>query len=141
MKIYLIAAIAALCVNTANAQPGPGGRGPNPDADGDGKVTLAEFKVAYAARQGRMFARLDTNSDGKVSPDEAKAMAQRAQRPVRGGDGLMRQDANRDGSVTREEMSGAAQRRFEMADTSKDGWLSREELDMMQQRTRGPGPK
>lgn len=141
MKVYLIAAIAALCANTANAQPGPGGRGPNPDADGDGKVTLAEFKAADAVRQGRMFARLDTNSDGKIDPGEAKAMAQRANGPGRGGEGLMRLDGNKDGSVTREEMSAVSQRRFEMADTSKDGWLSREEMDMMQQRTRGPGPK
>lgn len=141
MKVYLIAAVAALCVNAANAQPGSGGRGPDPDADGDGKVTLAEFTTADAVRQGRMFARLDTNSDGKIGADEAKAMPQRANGPGRGGDGLMRLDANKDGSVTREEMSAATPRRFEMLDANKDGWLSRTELDMMQQRMRGNGPQ
>ena len=141
MKIFLIAALAALSVTAANAHPGPGGRGPNPDADGDGRVTLAEFNAAEAVRQGRMFARLDTNSDGKISPEEVKAMAQRAEGAGRGGKGLLRFDGNKDGFVTPEEMSAASQRRFETADTSKDGWLSRAELDMMRQRARGPGSK
>ena len=36
------------------------------DADGDGKVTRAEM----AAGAQRMFERMDTNSDGVISPDE-----------------------------------------------------------------------
>ena len=141
MKIYLIAAMAALYVTAAHAQPGPGGRRPNPDADGDGKVTLAEFKAVETVRQGRMFARMDVNKDDKISSDEAKAMAQRHETKGHGGRGLMQLDVNKDGSVSREEMSETSQRRFTRADTNTDGWLSREEMDMMRQRMRGPGPK
>ena len=141
MKVYLIAAIAALCVTAAHAQPGSAAPRPNPDADGDGKVTLAEFKVAESVRQGRMFTRIDTNNDGKIGAEEAKAMAQRGGPKGRDGGGLMQLDANKDGSVSREELSATSQRRFDRADTNKDGWLSPEEMDMMHQAMRGPGPK
>lgn len=36
------------------------------DANGDGRVTLAEFQAGVAA----MFARLDLNGDGAISPEE-----------------------------------------------------------------------
>jgi Ca2+-binding EF-hand superfamily protein len=52
---------------------------------------------------------------------------------------LTRMDANKDGAVTRAEMGAMTEQRFKMADTNNDGWLSRGELLMMQQRMRG-GP-
>ena len=141
MKVYLLAAVAALCATASYAQPGPGDRRPNPDADGDGKVTLAEFKAAESVRQSRMFTRMDTNNDGEIGAEEAKVMAQRGDAKGRDGGGLMQLDANKDGSVSREELSATSQRRFDRADTNKDGWLSPEEMDMMHQAMRGPGPK
>ena len=51
----------------------------------------------------------------------------------------MRLDVNKDGAVTLAEMGAMTQQRFDMADTNKDGWLSKGELLMMQQRMRGPG--
>ena len=144
MKVFLIAAAAALSVTAANAHPGPGGGPPNPDADGDGKVSLTEFRASQSARQDRMFTRTDTNTDGKITKNEADAMAQRAQARRRGGagGGVMRLDLNNDGSVTQAEMAAMTRRRFEMADANQDGWLSKEEMPMMRQRMRGaPGPK
>lgn len=145
MKIFLLATIAAFSVTAANAQPGRGGEPPNPDTSGDGKVTLAEFTAAQAARQGRMFARLDADKDGKITGAEASAMPHRPEGAGPGGGGaggLMRLDANKDGSVTEAEMSAMNPRRFEMADANKDGWLSKEEMPMMRQRMRGgPGPQ
>ena len=144
MKVFLIAATAALSVTAANAHPGPGGGPPNPDADGDGKVSLTEFTASQSARQDRMFSRTDTNTDGKITKDEADAMAQRAQARRRGGagGGVMRLDLDNDGSVTQAEMAAMTRKRFEMADVNKDGWLSKEEMPMMQQRMRGgPGSR
>lgn len=138
MKTYLITAIAVFAVTMANAQPGAGGRRPNPDADGDGKVTVTEFKALDGIRQARVFARLDLNTDGKISSDEARSVAPDGGGSDRGR-GILRLDVNKDGVVTKDELAATAERRFQMADANKDGWLSREELDMMRQRTRGPG--
>ena len=52
---------------------------------------------------------------------------------------MMRLDANKDGAVTLAEMGAMTERRFTMADTNKDGWLSKGEMLMMRQRMRGPG--
>ncbi len=150
--IIAAAAFATLSVTAAQAQPA-GGPAPNLDVDRDGKVTLAEFKAAQDQRQRRMFGRLDANKDGKIIQAEVDAMAKRAAaagRPAQGagqgggqgGGGLMRMDANRDGAVTRAEMAALADRRFKMADTNSDGWLSKGEVLMIQQRMRGgPGPQ
>ncbi|MBI1196415.1 MAG: EF-hand domain-containing protein [Phenylobacterium sp.] len=149
MKRILLAAAVAALATAAHAQPGPGGGPPDFDADHDGKVTLAEFKAGEAQRQTRMFARMDANNDGKITQDEVDAMAKRAEAAGRGprpgggpGGMLMRLDANHDGAVTKAEMAAGAERRFKMADTNGDGWLSKGELLMMRQKMRGgPAPQ
>lgn len=145
MKRIIFAALAAtLSVGVAHAQP-PGQDHPNPDTDRDGKVTLAEFKASQDQRQSRMFARLDSDKDGKITQAEMEAGAKRAEAAGRGpagAGGMMRLDANRDGAVTKVEMAAMTERRFKMADTNADGWLSKGELLMMRQRMRGgPGPQ
>lgn len=71
-RILLATAVAALLATAAQAQPGPGRREPpNPDTNSDGKVTLAEFKAMSAQRQEHLFARLDANKDGKITQAEA----------------------------------------------------------------------
>ena len=80
MKHTLIFALsAALIATMAQAQPAPNAEPPNPDTDRDGKVTFAEFTASQAARQSRMFSRMDTNKDGKITQGEMDAMAQRAE--------------------------------------------------------------
>lgn len=149
IRTTFFASLLALSATLALAQPGPGRAPPNPDADKDGKVTLAEFKAAQGQRQGRMFGRIDTDSDGKITQAEADAMAKRAEAAGRGppegppgrGPGIMGMDANKDGVVTRAEMDAANERRFKMADTNSDGWLSPDELAKSRQGRRGgPGP-
>ena len=151
MKYTLVFALsAALIATMAQAQLGPSAEPANPDTDRDGKVTFAEFTASQAARQSRMFGRMDTNKDGKITQGEMDAMAKRAEAAGRGppgggeggrGGGMMRLDTNKDGAVTKAEMSAMTKRRFDMADTNKDGWLSKGELLMIRQRARGPVPE
>lgn len=143
MKRLMLAATAfALIAGSAVAQDRPDP--PSPDLDHDGRVTLAEFKKMEAQREARMFARLDTNKDGKITQAEFDAAPRREsqagqQAPPAGGRGRFFQmmDKNGDGAISKAEMEAMGQRRFDMADTNHDGWLSKGELIMMRQR-RGP---
>jgi Ca2+-binding EF-hand superfamily protein len=68
------------------------------DANKDGTVTEKEFEnfVVKQAKEraGQMFARLDTNKDGKIDDADAKQIADTR---------FDRVDANHDGSITRDE--------------------------------------
>lgn len=149
MKRLLITAAAfAVLAGAAFAQDQR--QPPNPDANHDGKVTLPEFKAMQSNRTSRMFARMDANHDGKITQAEMAAGRERraaqgqAAAPPAGarrgpGGGFMMMDANKDGAITKAEFDAAGARRFEMADTNHDGWLSKGELILMRQRTGGPG--
>ena len=68
------------------------------DADGDGQLSADEYRdmraTARASRQREMFARLDENDDGALTPEEFPSMVDR----------LRALDADGDGLVTRDEM-------------------------------------
>lgn len=92
------------------------------DPDGDGFITLDEMK-AHAAAQARvraesmvdrMFARLDTDKDGRLSAAEAMAG------PMAGGD-------------------RGAGRMFDRVDRDGDGAISQQEYDRMAERMQGRG--
>ena len=74
------------------------------DADGDGQLSVEEYRqipaTARAARQRQMFARLDENSDGALTPEEFPSAVAR----------LKSLDADGDGLVTREELRAGRRR-------------------------------
>ena len=98
------------------------------DANDDGAATLEEF----LATEPRMFARADTNSDGKISEAEAKE----ARRP-RGERRFKRADANSDGMITLEEFLAVEPRMFSRADKDGDGKISEPEAQEMRGQMRG----
>lgn len=129
MRRILSGAAFGLIVLTASAASAQEPRGPGmgmarADADGDGIITRAEFVEARLAS----LRRLDANTDGTVSREEAEAARaqaegraeQRRQRradrrmerlpitlaeaEVQASEGFARLDANGDGQVTREEV-------------------------------------
>lgn len=104
------------------------------DTNGDGLVSRAEHRAAAEAR----FARMDANGNGTIDPGEHRGKRGK----LRGGRGpgsgmraLMMADTNRDGVVTRAEYDAAAAARFERLDTNRDG-----KLDAADRPQRRPAP-
>ncbi len=105
----------------------PGGRGQ--DSNKDGRVTLDEARAA----QRRMLERFDADRDGKLGFAEIEAM------PERMAGRIDRLDADGDREVTSAEMDAAAEARFRRRDKDGDGVLSGEELRT--DRRREPGSR
>lgn len=110
------------------------------DINKDGKLDQAD----RAARQAEHFARMDTDKDGKLSQSEFSAgrpkregMAQDRKEPGKmgrrgGGHGAMGMmarmaDTNKDGALTRDEFLAAQGKHFEMMDADKSGTVTAEE--------------
>ena len=113
-KIFLAAALCTTAMAgsaPAFAQqappPPPPGHHVGPDANGDGIVTREE---ALAAAD-RMFARLDTNKDGQISPEEMNARHHRRGKhpmnPQARKAMLDRFDTDKDGTLSPEERQAA----------------------------------
>lgn len=70
------------------------------DTNGDGKITKEEWNPQITAGDARKFALIDTNKDGVVTLNEAKAYARRQGIYT---STFAEADANKNGSITREE--------------------------------------
>jgi Ca2+-binding EF-hand superfamily protein len=116
-KIHMFSVLAmAMAVSGAVfAHPGGGRMFERLDTNNDGKVTLAE---AQAGAQTR-FTALDKNKDGVISQDEL-------------GDGphfmLKHADANGDGKVTLAELQGQTTNWFTRFDKNNDKIITKDEL-------------
>ena len=93
------------------------------DADSDGKMTESEWKPKAEKR----FLRLDDDRDGTVTTAEIDAWLKRGidRRKERM---LSRLDENKDGKVTRDEVDAYIDALFNGADSDKDGNLTLAEI-------------
>jgi len=100
-------------------------------------MTLQQFQ---ASNGDKLFARLDTNKDGKISPDEFTAF--RKQNPdvdakatkagKRGQRVFARFDKDKDGFLSRAEADDVLAWRYKRMDANNDGILTLEELQAKQ---------
>lgn len=97
--LTLLSGAAMLAVaGIALAQGGPGPDRPGPEGD----VTRQQV----IAHTDEMFARIDANHDGRVTPDEARAMHGQRREEMR-QHAFDRFDANHDGNISRDEFAQA----------------------------------
>ena len=100
------------------------------DTNGDGKISPEE----HAAGAARMFEAMDANKDGKVTAAEMDAAHEKVtgQKAVKGeltaADKIKVIDADGDGVLTAEEHAAGSRKMFAMMDTDKDGFVSKQEL-------------
>ena len=123
------------------------------DANRDGFVTQAEADAAVEAFRGKRtekrterraerrehaFERIDVNGDGAITKAEWDAKQAKRQERVaaRDHDGDGRADRTRAGGHG---MGGFGGHMFDMADTNRDGQITREERKQMHQRMRAGG--
>jgi Ca2+-binding EF-hand superfamily protein len=100
------------------------------DTNGDGKISPDE----HAAATGQMFEKMDANSDNKVTAAEMTAAHQKitGKKPEKGEMGavekIKKMDTNGDGVLTVEEYTTGAQSMFAQMDTDHDGYLTKAEM-------------
>lgn len=100
------------------------------DSNKDGRISPDE----HSAGAKRMFELMDLNKDGKVTADEMKAAHQRvtgkkaAKSDMTAAEKIKVVDKDRDGTLTAEEHAVGSRTMFEKMDTDKDGFLTKEEL-------------
>jgi Ca2+-binding EF-hand superfamily protein len=129
------ALLTVLWAAPATAQMGP----PKLDQNGDGKVLYAEYR---SANVDKTLQTLDSDKNGQVSRAEFDKVAGMAR--TFGGtkaEAAMSQiwrttDVNGDGSMSRSELETASKRRFDVADSNRDGALDKTEVAAMRQRQR-----
>lgn len=135
----------ALSIAAAAFALAPAGHDPMAmfDKDGNGALSLAEV------RQGaqEMFARVDTDKDGKLSQDELRAHHRMMSgphgrggphgeggpggegAPPPGGRGPMHMDTDGDGAITLAEAQSTLESHFARADANRDGSVTRAEME------------
>ena len=100
------------------------------DSNGDGKISPDE----HAAGASRMFAKMDANGDGKVTAAEMtsahqKMVGKKAEKgELTSAEKIKKFDTNGDGVLTADEHAAAARTMFEKMDTDHDGYLTKAEL-------------
>jgi hypothetical protein len=94
------------------------------DADGDRRISRDE----YVAARDRDFARYDRNGDGSLGLADFPRSADYRRALGRIEDRIADADRNGDMLLSREEMHTAPTVIFDRADTSRDGYLSQNEI-------------
>jgi Ca2+-binding EF-hand superfamily protein len=100
------------------------------DTNADGKISPEE----HAAGAKRMFDTMDANKDGKVTAAEmteahARVTGQKAEKTeMSAAEKIKVIDTNGDGALTAEEHAAGSKKMFEMMDANHDGFVSKTEL-------------
>jgi Ca2+-binding EF-hand superfamily protein len=118
------------------AAAAPGAEGHDPmarfkaaDTNGDGMISRDEAKAL--PRIAKHFDEIDANHDGQITADELRAFHQQMHEGRKGHGGLLKKlDTDGDGRISRAEAQAAPRlaAHFDEIDTNKDGFLTPDAL-------------
>ena len=135
----ILAVSLAILANAALAEPGQGGPGKGAqmmerlkaaDTNGDGMISRDEARALPKILES--FDRIDANKDGQITFDELRAFHQHGR-----GEHMKKADTDGDGRISRAEAAKMPRlaEHFDQIDANKDGYLSQEELQAFAPRT------
>ncbi|HEX4333073.1 MAG TPA: EF-hand domain-containing protein [Usitatibacter sp.] len=131
----LLCALGLAGATTLAGAAGPGGPDPmgrfkQADTNGDGMISRDEAKALPMI--AKHFDEIDANHDGQITADELRAYqhAAREARKEKGAERFKKLDTDGDGRISRAEAQAAPRlaAHFDELDTNKDGFLSADEL-------------
>jgi len=93
------------------------------DTNNDGVLSADELKAGAEKMRAEHLAKVDTDHDGKVSPEERKAAFEKFAEAR-----FEKMDKNNDGALSKDEIGDKRWQRLSVADTDKNGSVTREEL-------------
>ena len=129
----LIASAALVATNVSAAgQPGSKLEAAFKKADTDNDGTLTRDEAKAMPRVARNFDAVDTDKDGTVSLNEIRASMKKAGKPMhdRGVERFKSADKDNDGTLTKDEAKAMPRvaKNFDAIDTDKDGTVSEKEI-------------
>lgn len=132
-RTLLMSSISVLMLSATAAFAGPGEGMRHLDTNGDGVISREE--AARAPRLAQNFDAIDTNKDGKLTPDEMRAFHQQKQM-----ERWSKIDTDRDGRISRDEAKANAPhmaKHFDEIDTNRDGFITQDELKAARRHPKG----
>jgi len=142
LRAALVGSVVALAAAVSYAG-GPMSSFQGMDANHDGKVTPDE----HAAAAQKMFDTMDANKDGKVTAEEMDAAHARVTGQKAGPGGMSAAekiktiDTDGDGVLTAAEHAAGSRTMFDAMDTDKNGFLSEAEMAAGHARMMKKAPK
>jgi Ca2+-binding EF-hand superfamily protein len=127
MKYVAILTALGLASAAAIAVAAPEGRGQDrlkaADTNGDGMISKEEAKAL--PRLAKHFDEIDANHDGQITADEMRAHHEKMR-----GEHWKKLDTNGDGKISKEEAKAHPRlaERFDQLDANKDGFLTPDEI-------------